>query len=259
MIRRSHNSNDIVLDSNQGSDVDAGFHSRMTYWDEAATTRWGSYISEVERRVILQGQSEAGRPSQALEIGCGSGRWAKMLSDFGWQMTCVDANSQALEICQQKVPTAKCILAHPDDETIPCESESVSLLLCIEVGEVLETQWFLPEAHRVLKRGGVFVGVCWNRHSWRGMACRLKYRFSRSPDGHFFYRQSYSSWKSNLLNFGFDLLYEEGLCWGPFQRTSNSALVPNFVALERILGLNHLTGLSPWIVFIARKVKNLED
>src|SRR5207245_7711329 len=155
----------------------------LTYWESAATTKWGSYLTELERQSILQGQSLAGKPTRALEVGCEGGRWSKMLADLGWQMTCIDVNRQCLDECQRKAPHAKCILANPADRAIPCDSGAVALLLCIEVAPVIQSDWFLSEAHRLLGNNGVLVGVLLNRASWRGLLTRMKYRFASKSNG----------------------------------------------------------------------------
>src|SRR5439155_4055080 len=83
----------------------------MTHWDRVAeTTSWGRYLTDVERQVVLRGEALAERPGHALDLGCGSGRWSKLLSERGWNMTCTDVNAQALAICRRNVPKAKCLL-----------------------------------------------------------------------------------------------------------------------------------------------------
>lgn len=225
----------------------------ITFWEAAATTRWGRYITRTEERAILQAASLAGKPDQAVEIGCDSGRWAKLLSDSGWQMTCTDINPETLAVCRRKVPAAKCILSNPQDTTIPCESNSANLLLCVEVAPVIQSGWFLTEAGRVLRENGILVGVCWNRASMRGLVWRMKRRLAPNT-GTVFYTQSYSDWRKDLGRAGFQLVQAEGLCWSFFGRESNSPLVPLFTKLERLLQLHRLTTWSPWVVFIARKL-----
>ena len=224
----------------------------MTYWERAATSRWGRYVSQIEERLILRASSLAGKPSQALEIGCEGGRWSRLLADSGWQMTCIDVDANALAKSQQKVPSAKCILSSSQDETIPSQPDSTSLLLCVEVAAVITSRWFLPEANRVLRPDGILVGVCWNRTSLRGIASRIQERLRPTTDT-VYYRRAYSEWKQDLDRAGFQLVHEEGLCWGFFGRMSNSRLIPLFTKLERLLQLHRLTVFSPWIVFIARK------
>ena len=52
---------------------------------------------------------------------------------------------------------------------------------------------------------------------------------------------------------GFRIHHEEGYCWFPFRRASNSALVPYAVRVERGLGLGKLASVSPWVAFVAKK------
>ena len=223
------------------------------YWERVALfTRWGAYVSHVVHQVIMKGHAVAGKPNRALEIGCEGGRWSKLLSDLGWEMTCIDVNRDVLDVCQKRIPAARCILASSRDETVPCESGSVDLLLCLEVAPVIQSDWFLPEAHRVLKPEGVVVGVLLNRASWRGILTRAKYRLVNRSNGDF-YARSYSDWRRQLGRTGFQLVHEEGFCWWPFGRQSNSPLVTPLTRAERLLKLHRLTSLSPWVAFAARK------
>ncbi len=224
---------------------------KTTWWERIATsTKWGSYISYIEKKAILKGESLAGSPQRALEIGCESGRWSELLSQMGWEMTCIDVDSQSLSRCQQRLPNAKCILATPDDRSLPCDSSSASLLLCIEVDPVIDSDWFLPEAERVLTKDGILVGIFWNTFSWRGLAGRTK---SALFGGTQYYHFMWMSWKKRFRAQGFEVVSEEGFCWAPFTRESNSFLVPAFTRMERELGLNRLIALSPWIAFVARR------
>jgi len=226
----------------------------MTYWDRVAeSTRWGRYVTEVEKQVVLRGETFATTPRHAVDLGCGSGRWSKILADRGWDMTCIDANRQSLGICQRNVPSAKCILAHTKDRNLPLASSSASLAMCIEVVPLIEADWFQSEVHRVLADRGILVGVYINGQSLRGMASRLKNRLVNGQDNYDFYQSCYSDWKRELLQTGFEMLHEESCCWGPFSRDSNSPFVPAFTKMERALQLHRVVAFSPWVVFIAQK------
>ena len=242
-----------------GNDICIGLEvmkdDAVTFWEKVAATKWGNYVTQIEARSILQGQSLAGAPGHALEIGCEGGRWSKLLSDLGWKMTCIDVNREVLEECRRKVSDAECILANCNDRTIPCASSSFSLLLCIEVPPVIQSDWFALEANRVLRNEGVLVGLACNKMSLRGLANRMAKRSFRKKAEEV-YAFSYGALRRSFCRAGFEIAYEEGLCWGPFGRTSNSPLIPAFAKLERVLGLRRLVTLSPWVVFIARKVTN---
>lgn len=126
---------------------------QSTFWERAAHSAWGTYISEIEREAILQAHRIAGKPTRALEIGCEGGRWSKLLSDLDWEMTCTDIDANVLTLCQLRLPKARCILAEPESDQIPCETSSIGLLLCMEVPPAIKSQWFLPESCRVLHGG----------------------------------------------------------------------------------------------------------
>lgn len=176
-----------------------------------------------------------------------------MLTERGWDMTCLDVNSQSLAICQANVPAAKCILARPRDRSLPLATGAAKIALCIEVVPLIEADWFQAEVHRVLADNGIFVGVYINGRSLRGLASRLKNRLVSGPGSYNFYQSCYTDWRQKLLQAGFEMEHEESCCWGPFTRNSNSPFVPAFTRMERTLRLYRVLAFSPWVVFIARK------
>ncbi len=226
-----------------------------TCWENVARTKWGSYITEVEKRAILRASvlARGGTFTIALEVGCEGGRWAKLLVDLGWDVICTDIDGDTLAVCQRRIPTANCVHTDKNHPTLPVETETVGLILCIEVPEVIQSDWFITEAFRVLHRGGIVAGVSLNKLSFRGYFHHL---VSSARGGFDFYEVAYPSWRSNFCRQGFKMIYEEGICWFPFKRDSNSFLVPMFTLIERYLGLRRLPIMSPWIVFVAQKASS---
>ncbi|MGZ5507335.1 MAG: class I SAM-dependent methyltransferase [Limisphaerales bacterium] len=223
-----------------------------TVWEVAATSVWGQYLTEVEFKSIDRARRLAGPPGDALEVGCEGGRWSEMLVRAGWQVTCIDVNPKTLAICQKRIPTAKCLLANPSDQIIAADSKSVSLLLGIEVAPVTQKGWFLPEAARVLRPGGILMTTVWNKTSPRGAFTTARSLLPGSTKGGF-YRRAYRDFRQQAMECGFEVIEETGFCWGPFTRTSNSRLIPAFVFLERFMRLRALPSVSPWINLIAKK------
>ena len=226
-------------------------HSPATVWETVATTRWGHYTTEVVEDAVRRGVEIAGPARSALEVGCEGGRWSRLLANLGWTMTCTDVNQTVLSVCQQRVPSAKCILVSPRDTTLPCATNTMNLLLCLEVFQVMDSTWFPVEAGRVLSDDGVLIGVVHNKQSFRGAFVRAKQFLSGASER--FYNLSYWEWRRRMTAAGFEIKFERGFCWFPLSRESNSVLAPLFVQLERRFGLGRITPLSPWVVFIARK------
>ncbi len=230
-------------------------HDEILAWEKIATkTSYGRYASEIERRAILTANSLVTNPTTALEIGCEGGRWSKLLSDFGWRLICVDVDQHALALCKERIPTARCIPVSPDASMLPADTESLGLVLCIQVAPVIHADWFIEEAFRALQKGGLIVGVILNRSSWRGLLYHSvpALRIGGSASW-YWYPFSYSGWRKRFCKRGFTMIYQEGYAWPPFRRSSNSRLVPVAARIERYLGLRKLVSLSPMIVFIARK------
>lgn len=231
-------------------------HGR-TYWEGVSTTRWGRYLTAIQKEVIFSADKTVGKPGIALEIGADGGRWSGTLMNQGWKVICTDVSPDALGLCQQRLPRAKCILVKPTDRSLPCATNAVKCILCIEVDPVISSEWFIEEASRVLAVGGVLVATINNKSSLRAVfhqAFRPGDAIARKQRG--FYQVSYRDCRTRLLRCGFQVIREVGCCWPPFTRDSNSFLVPFFVRLETYLGLPRLPSLSPWVVFAAQKVQH---
>lgn len=221
------------------------------FWEPVASLRWGQYISSIERQAIDFALQQIESPGEALEVGAEGGRWSKILADRGWQLTCTDINANALDVCQARIPEANCVLVDRNSTSFPCESNSISMLLAIEVHEMVEQDWFVLEAARVLTDHGLFVGVFQNKQSWRALLRNLK---PESNGGFKHYTASYAAWRTDMRKHGFEMLLEVGLCWMPFGRMSNSSLIPVAVEIEKRIGLRRLPKWSPWIVFVAKRI-----
>jgi ubiquinone/menaquinone biosynthesis C-methylase UbiE len=233
-------------------------HDETTSFEKSTRNRWGDYSTEVEKQAILKANDLAGKPTTALEIGCDGGRWSMLLAKLGWKIICTDINRDALDICQRRIPIAKCILVSPNDSMLPCETASIGLLLCIGVDPVIHSDWFIHEASRVLIPGGVLVGDVSNSFSHRAVAYRFISVFDserrRGRIAPNLYKFSYRKWKKQVIQTGFNIAYEQGYRWLPFSNISDFFLIPQLAQFEHKIGLRHLTIISPRIVFIAQTV-----
>jgi len=237
--------------------ADGGVANSLTYWERVAQNRWGQYVTGRELAAL---RSVLGRtsPGTALEVGCEGGRWSVLMHDRGWRVVCTDVDAISLARCQARIPDARCIHVSPEDETLPVGTGEAQLVLVYEVHQVIESAWFIPEAARVLSPGGALVCSYWNPFSLRGAVYRLlaRVRASQVRDGvkrfQDYYRgPAYRTFRSALRTHGFRVVLEEGICWFPFRRASNSALVPVAVGAEKALGLRRLPTVSPWVLCVA--------
>jgi ubiquinone/menaquinone biosynthesis C-methylase UbiE len=229
-----------------------------TYWESVAETRWGAYVTDREREHLLDALERV-EPGVSLEVGCEGGRWSHLIHTRGWHVICTDVDESSLALCTARLPDANCIHVDPDDRALPVDDKSVRLLLIYEVAQVIDSDWILGEAARVLEPAGLFVCSTWNPRSLRGAAYRMLARMSkREVEGvrrfQDYYRgPPHGTFRKQLDEQGFDVLRERGLCWFPFGRSSNSRLVGPATTVERALGLARTPGLSPWVLTIAQR------
>ncbi|MBX2992321.1 MAG: class I SAM-dependent methyltransferase [Bacteroidetes bacterium] len=220
-------------------------------------TKWGQYIHAIEENAFHKALRAAQSPSVALEIGTEGGYWTRQLVEYGWKVICTDVDEHALALCRQRVPSATCIHVSPESTTLPCAPETVGLMLCIEVFPVINSGWFLPEATRILRPGGVVIGVAQNKNSIRSVAAKIIHTIDRERnatfDKRYLYTNAYTDWKNQMEHRGLSVIHEEGMCWLPFQRKSDFFLIPQLARLEEQMGLRKMPHLSPWIAFVAQK------
>jgi SAM-dependent methyltransferase len=228
-----------------------------TSWEAAARSAWGAYMTDVEQRALREGSDLAGPPTIALEVGCDGGRWSRLLHGWGWRNICTDIVPESVQRAGRRLPAAECILVNATDERLPVEDGSAGLLLVCEVPQVTEAAWFPREARRVLRPGGVLVFSHHNSQSYRGLAYRVACRLQSLWGGsrlkpYYYHGPSYGKLRRALTDLGFEMVREEGFCWFPFGRRSDSPLIAPAVRLESILGLRRLPVVSPWVMSIAQ-------
>lgn len=234
-----------------------------TFWEDVRQrTRWGQYVTSVERGILHAAFSAAKQPAVALEIGSEGGYWTRLLVEKGWRVICTEVDERAIALSRERVPSATYIRVSPDDTTLPCAAGSVHLIVCFEVFPVIHSDWFFAEAARALAPGGLVAGVTHNRTSFRSVANRFLNSVDRKRkadlENKTLYRFGYREWRHQLAATGFQVVKEEGMCWLPFQRKSNFFLIPHLTRFEDMVGLRKVTEYSPWIAFVAQKYQ-VED
>lgn len=225
-----------------------------TFWESAAETTWGRYLTEAERRILLRALDLAPRDGDAMEVGCEGGRWSRYLVERRGSAICTDIDPKVLKLCGERLPQARCVLSRPGCERLPAGDGELALLLVYEVVQVTDASWFPTEAARVLRPGGILAFSHYNSASLRAGTYRAAALMGRSRSKNLYYRgPSYTSLRRSMARAGFEIVQEDGIAWAPFTRKSNSRLIPAAVRIERACGLRRLPSFSPWVLTIARR------
>ena len=107
----------------------------------------------------------------ALDVACGTGRYAEVLAEAGYLVTGVDTSPDMLDIARHKVPQASFQLA--DARKLPVQDRSVDLLTCaLALTHLPELTAVITEFARVLRPGGRLVtsDIHWQSLYFGGIA-----------------------------------------------------------------------------------------
>ena len=218
-------------------------------WTAAGKLTWGKYLEEMEADVFHVGfrHARAGA-TDAIDIGCETGRWTRRLLDHGFSVTSTEIGADKIAGCQANNPEANCVLVSPDDNRLPVDDNSMDMAVSIEV-QVNDFDWFVPELRRVLRDGGIAVFTLNNRSSYRGCLANFKSWLKKDE---VFYPRSYRNMCNQLAECGLEIIAANGFGWFPFGRFSNSSLVPLATKIENLMQLRRLVRWSPWVVYACR-------
>ena len=116
-------------------------------------------IDLVEKGLVKKGK--------ALDICCGAGTNALYLAKKGFQVTGIDISSKAVEYAKEKARKASARIQFQVENflNLPFEDEEFDFIFdmgCFHHVKVEDRSTFIGGIHRVLKRGGSYLVVCFS-------------------------------------------------------------------------------------------------
>lgn len=146
-----------------GGPADLFARERAGCYDDWYKTPAGRYADVCQRRLLLRMMRL--RPGdKVLDVGCGTGRYLKWLSEIGVEAWGVDAAAEMVTVAQQRAP-AQVVMGRA--EHLPFDMGSVDYTLAVTTLEFVGApEAMLQEMARVARRA-LFIGVL-NRASWYG-------------------------------------------------------------------------------------------
>jgi SAM-dependent methyltransferase len=113
----------------------------------------------------------------ALDVGCGSGRWAAQVARRGFEVVAVDASPAALRVATRVAPLAQVVQGSAVE--LPLRDASVDFAFSLGVLHHLpDTAGALREVHRVLRPGAPFLVYLYYAFDNRPRWFRLLWRVS---------------------------------------------------------------------------------
>lgn len=219
-------------------------------WDEKNPqgyyNRSGFYKTNVEYEFIKSHISD--NHETILDMGGGSGRFALPLIKAGYDVTVVDLDSNAIELCKKKgITKSFCIDLRKFD------LNGYDIILAIEVFSIASPHEVLKIANQKLVANGIFIFTGSNKKSWRYKLHKL--HANRSEN---YGELTINEYKNLILENGFKIIEIKGFNWMPFKISSDNVLIPIFSKIESFFKLNKWLNQSPYFLFACKKFFNLD-
>lgn len=219
-------------------------------WDEnnpsGYNNRMGWYKTKKEYQFINKYLSD--KIIKILDIGGGSGRFALPIMKSGFDITVIDLDKSAIEICREKgIAKAFCVDARYFNQN------NFDIALAIELFLVTPPEEIFVVANKVLNMNGLLIFVGTNKESWRYKLHNLKKNKSKN-----FGELSLYEYKTLIDHYGFDVIDIKGFNWMPFSVNSNNSLIPAFSKIESCLKLDKWLNQSPWFLMACKKTRNIK-
>lgn len=216
--------------------------SEETFWEKAAKTRMGKYLTRMETSFVSDSINQA-RPQMILDVGAGAGKFSLLAAEKNATVVSIDLDAYGLK--RLKLQNKHAYIIQADARKIPLKGEVFDAIFMVEVLDYIsEADEVFKECHRTLKLDSVLVFSFGNKSSFK-----QKLRELRGKS----YTHSYDRIMQWLAATGFAVTRKMGFNWGLFGRTSESRLVPLSVGVEKLFGLRRIPSLSPWVMLHAVK------
>jgi SAM-dependent methyltransferase len=105
---------------------------------------------------VMLGRVAAGRYQHALDVGCGEGRFCRLLKSAGVSATGIDPTVRLLDLARQRDPTGDYRIGVA--ERLEFDSESFDLVVSyVTLVDIVDFRTVIREMVRVLKPGGCLL------------------------------------------------------------------------------------------------------
>jgi acetyltransferase-like isoleucine patch superfamily enzyme/2-polyprenyl-3-methyl-5-hydroxy-6-metoxy-1,4-benzoquinol methylase len=203
--------------------------------------RSGIYKTKVEYEFIKSHISD--KLKTILDMGGGSGRFALPLLNEGFDVTVVDLDSNAVELCRKRGLTKSFC-----SDIRNFESNEFDVILAIELFLVTPPDIVFEIANQKLSKDGIFIFVATNKDSWRYKMHNSRLNVSKN-----YGELTFEEYNKLLNEKGFTPIDIKGFNWLPFRVNSNHIFVTVFSKIESWFKLYRWFGQSPWLLYACKK------
>ncbi|MCW4006934.1 MAG: class I SAM-dependent methyltransferase [Candidatus Bathyarchaeota archaeon] len=215
--------------------------STETFWEEAARTKMGSYLTKIETDFFKEAISNSDY-KLVCDVGTGAGKFTLIAVEKNLETVSLDIDLHGLK--RLRLYTKKSHLIQADAKALPLKPGVFDAVFSMEVLDYIpETDKVLNEFRTISKDGAGLFFSFGNQSS-----IKSKIRNMQGKN----YMHSYGEVAAGLEKAGYKVLGKTGFNWMLFNRSSENSLIPLLGKLERIIGLRKIVSYSPWVLIKAK-------
>lgn len=228
--------------------------SRLTYiWDDEGMPASGLYLTQRETNFIRTG-IPATSSGIALDIGCGTGKYTRLLESMGYKCFGLEYAATPLLILKERRPES--LLLQANGACLPFEENIFDVVLGMQVQDYFnDVRNFYNEIRRVLKPGGLAMVTMTNKASPKGLVYELYLRcVGRARSAHF-YEHNLSYFLEAVQDCGLSILSISGYGFNILPRQCDVRWLFNaFSAMEDLLQLEKKPFICPYACVLLKKI-----
>jgi len=228
--------------------------STSGFWQRSALTRMGAYTTSVEEAFL--DEALRARPSGiVVDVGSAGGRLEHVLTRHADHVIATDLDRDQVHAMADDPKLTPAVVS--ELPTLPLRDGVIDAVVSIQAPAASDEAWFREECRRVLQPAGIVLVTLYNARSYKGLWTRLRRRLRRSGTPHWddlYYQMSTAEHLRRWRAAGFEPSRMHGYYWAPLDRQSQSTWVAAGSALERVLNLRRLVGVSPVVLVELRRV-----
>lgn len=214
-------------------------------WDLEHPEGYGNRIGRyrTDQEIAFVAKHLGPKPLRVIDVGGGSGRLAALYQSLGHKVTLVDRNPLAVKMAEKRGLDRTAV-----SDIMKFEAGDFDAAACMEVIEYFkDCRPVIKKCAEFVKPGGKVFFCIINRQSWR-----FKLRTLKRDE---FDVNAYTPREIDeaATEAGLEIIDRRGFQWCLAPTGSDSRLVTVSAGLEKMLGLAHWIGQSPWILYAARK------